>query len=83
MLSHIMNQLNFNNITKKQEKMNKNQKTKKKVRFNNDMNQYTKTINFEPSFLGYTEKQLVRSCHGNYNVKQLIKNLITPYGWRK
>ena len=61
------NESTMNNITK-------NQKTIKKVRFINDMNQSTKAINFEPIFLGYTEKQLVRSCHGNYNVKQLVKN---------
>ncbi len=46
----------YEKLTKKQEKK---KKINKKVRFNHYMNQHIEQINFEPSFLGYTEKQLV------------------------
>ncbi len=38
------------------------------------MNQHKTSINLDPTFLGYTEKQLVQSSRGNYNVRQLVKN---------
>ena len=59
--------------TKNLEKL-KNKKSKNKVRFNDNTNQYNNQNHLEPTFLGYTEKQLLQFCHGNYNVKTLVKN---------
>ena len=44
------------------------------MRFNDNMNQHNNQNHFEPTLLGYTEKQLLKLCRGNYNVKTLVKN---------
>ena len=47
----------------------------KTVRFDDNMNQYNNKTYFEPTCLGYTEKQLFKQCHGSHNVKTLVKTI--------